>query len=74
MQPSDFGRVLGMGLALGGSSFNYTQTKPFVVPLFALMALLILALRYTDGQWFSYLGGLGVGAGGPYLMYRLGRR
>lgn len=71
LQPSDFGRVLGMGLALGGSSVIYHQGKPFVVPLLALLALLILALRYTDGQWLSYLLGLGVGAGLPYLMYRL---
>jgi hypothetical protein len=70
--PSDFGRVLGMGLALGGSSIAYGQgQKPLVVPLFALLALLILALRYTDGQWGSYLLGLGSGAGVPYLMYRL---
>ena len=72
LQPSDFGRVLGMGLALGGSSLHYPNgEKPIAIPLFAGLAALILILRYTDGQWLSYLLGLGVGAGVPYLMYRL---
>lgn len=72
--PSDFGRVLGIGLAMGGSSFQYPKDqRPFVVPLFAGLAVLILALRFTDGQWLSCLLGLGVGAGVPYVVYKLQR-
>ncbi|WP_448567429.1 hypothetical protein [Thermus sp.] len=69
-RPSQEGIALALGLALGGAALAYGE-KPFPVPFFlGLFALLGLLQLFYGHPLFFLLGGL-LGAGLPYLAYRL---
>lgn len=69
-RPSQEGIALALGLALGGAAFGYGE-RPFPVPLFlGLFALYVLLQVLFGHPFFALAGGL-LGAGLPYLRYRL---
>ncbi|WP_117238218.1 hypothetical protein [Thermus sediminis] len=69
-RPSQEGIALALGLALGGASLAYRE-RPFPVPLFLGLFALLLLLQTLFGHPLYYLLGGALGAGLPYLVYRL---
>lgn len=64
--------AFAIGVILGSAVLAYGE-KPFVVPLFAGIALVLAAIQFIFGHPLPYLLGLLLGVGLPYLLYRFRR-
>ncbi|GAB5601620.1 hypothetical protein FJNA_01440 [Thermus sp. FJN-A] len=70
LRPNQEGMALAVGLLLGASALAYGE-KPFVVPLFAGLWGVLFLLQLLFGHPLPFLLGGLLGAGLPYLRYRL---
>lgn len=71
---SDFGVALAVSALVGSGAVQYGSGKPFVVPLFAIVLALLLAVEGINGKLGAALIGAALGTGLPRLAYVLRRR
>jgi hypothetical protein len=70
---SDFGAALAVAALVGSGVVQYGSGKPFPIPLFAIVLSLLLLVETINGKIVAVLLGAALGAGLPYLAYRLWR-
>jgi len=70
VEPNPVGMALAVGTLFGGGSFQY-RPGPKPVPLVLLFAAVLLALHVFRGSPLAFSGGYLVGAGLPWLVYKL---
>lgn len=69
-----FGTVLSVATTVASGVVQYGRDKPFIVPLFAILAGLLLLVEAWSGQAAAVILGLVLGLGLPFLAYRLASR
>ncbi len=70
VEPNNTGMALAVGTLLGGASFQY-RPDPKPLGLALAFAAVLLAIHAWRGNPLAYGGGYLVGAGLPWLAYRL---
>jgi len=70
VEPNNTGMALAVGTLLGGASFQY-RPDPKPLGLALVFAAVLLAVHAWRGNPLAYAGGYLVGAGLPWLVYRL---
>lgn len=68
-----FGTTLAVTTLVSSAVVNYSTPKPFVIPLFAVIAALLLIVQLIGGQAGAALLGNLLGLGLPFLTYRAQR-
>ena len=70
IQPTPAGASFSVGLCLGAMAVQYSPT-PFWLPLYLVLAGLLLITQSLVGSFGAYLGGVVLGLALPYLVFRL---
>lgn len=70
IQPTPAGTSFSVGLSLGAMALQYHPT-PFWLPLYVVLAVLLLITQSLLGSSGAYLGGAVLGLALPYLVFRL---
>ena len=70
LQPQPAGVSFSVGLSLGAMALQYAP-GPFWLPLYLVLASLLLVTQWLGGWLGAYLTGVALGLGLPYLMFRL---
>jgi hypothetical protein len=70
VQPAPQGSSFSVGLSLGAMAVQYDPT-PFWLPLYLVLAGLLLITQSLVGSPAAYLGGVLLGLALPYLVFRL---
>ena len=66
-----FGSTLAVCTLLGSAAVQYPDKKPFVVPLFAGMAAIVILMQSVQGEIGAALVGTGVGLVLPFIAHRI---
>jgi len=68
-----FGSTLAVSTLVSSAVMNYSKAKPFVIPLFAVINVLLILTQLLGGQLVAALLGTALGLGLPYGVYALKR-
>ncbi|HEU4741376.1 MAG TPA: hypothetical protein VFS50_07255 [Meiothermus sp.] len=71
LSPNNFGVVCSVTLMIASGIVQYSSDKPFILPLYAWLAGILLALQIFRGEFLAALLGTLLGLGLPYLYYRI---
>jgi len=74
LAPSGFGVVFSVALMIASGIVQYSTDRPFILPLYAWLAGILLALQIFRGEFPAALLGTLLGLGLPYLYHRINRR
>ncbi|RYM40645.1 MULTISPECIES: hypothetical protein [unclassified Meiothermus] len=70
MRPSNPGAVFSVALMVASGIVQYGGDRPFILPFYAWLAGILLALQAFWGEFLAALLGILLGLGLPYLYYR----
>ncbi|ADH63250.1 conserved hypothetical protein [Allomeiothermus silvanus DSM 9946] len=71
LSPNNSGVVGSVALMIASSIVQYSSDRPFILPLYAWLAGILLVLQILRGEFLAALLGTVLGLGLPYMHYRI---